>query len=76
MVKDLRSIPDKDLKRILDRIDSLRENPRAEGCVKLSTQERYRARQGTYRIVYEIQDTELIILVVKIAHRSQVYKRI
>ena len=75
VAKDLRSIPNKDVKRILSRISSLREDPRAEGCVKLSNQERYRVRQGVYRIVYEIQDTELIILVVKVAHRGQVYKR-
>ena len=75
VAKDLRSIPNKDVKRILNRINSLRENPRAEGCVKLSNQEKYRVRQGVYRIVYEIQDTELIILVVKVAHRGQVYNR-
>lgn len=75
VAKDLRSIPNKDVKRILNRINSLRENPRAEGCVKLSNQEKYRVRQGVYRIIYEIQDTELIILVVKVAHRGQVYER-
>jgi mRNA interferase RelE/StbE len=75
VAKDLRSIPNKDVKRILNRINSLQENPRAEGCVKLSNQEKYRARQGVYRIVYEIQDKELIILVVKVAHRAQVYNR-
>ena len=75
VAKDLRNIPNKDVKRILNRINSLRENPRAEGCVKLSNQEKYRVRQGVYRIVYEIQDTDLIILVVKVAHRGQVYKR-
>jgi mRNA interferase RelE/StbE len=75
VAKDLRSIPDNDVKRILERINSLQENPRAEGCVKLSDQEKYRVWQGIYRVVYEIQDTELIILVVKVAHRAQVYKR-
>ena len=75
VAKDLRSIPNKDVKRILNRINSLRGNPRAEGCVKLSNREKYRVRQGVYRIVYEIQDTELIILVVKVAHRGRVYKR-
>jgi mRNA interferase RelE/StbE len=74
VAKDLRSIPNKDVHRILKRIDALCENPRAEGCVKLSNQEKFRVRQGVYRIVYEIQDNELIILVVKIAHRSQIYK--
>ena len=75
VAKDLRSIPSKDVKRVLNRINLLRENPRAEGCVKLSSQEKYRVRQGVYRIVYEIQDAELVILIVKVAHRGQVYKR-
>ena len=75
VAKDLRSIPNKDVKRILNRINSLQDNPGAEGCVRLSNQEKYRVRQGIYRIVYEIQDTELIILVVKVAHRAQIYKR-
>lgn len=74
VAKDLRSIPNKDVHRILKRIDTLCENPRAEGCVKLSNLEKYRVRQGVYRIIYEIQDNELIIVVVKIAHRSQIYK--
>ena len=74
VAKDLRTIPNNDVKRILIRIESLCENPRAEGSVKLSGEEKYRVRQGVYRIIYEIQDKELIILVVKVAHRSHVYK--
>jgi len=74
VVKDLRGIPNREVKRILDRISALSENPRAEGCIKLSAQERYRVRQGVYRIVYEIQDSELIIIVVKVAHRNSAYK--
>ena len=74
VAKDLRSIPSKEIKRILQRIDSIAENPRAEGCIKLSGQECYRVRQGVYRIVYEIQNEELVILVVKVAHRSHVYR--
>ena len=74
VAKDLQNIPSQDIKRILKCIDALRINPRADGCIKLSAQERYRIRQGVYRIVYEIKEQELIILVVKIAHRSVVYK--
>ena len=57
VAKDLLSIPKKDVARILKRIEALREDPRGEGCVKLSAQERYRVRQGVYRIVYEIRET-------------------
>ena len=74
VAKDLRCIPKKDVARILQRIEALRDDPRAEGCVKLSAQERFRVRQGVYRIVYEIRENELIVMVVKIGHRSAVYK--
>ncbi|MBT8145371.1 MAG: type II toxin-antitoxin system RelE/ParE family toxin [Gammaproteobacteria bacterium] len=75
VAKDFRSIPKKDVARILERIEALREYPRGEGCVKLSAQqERYRVRQGIYRIVYEIQDNELIVIVVKVAYRSSIYR--
>ena len=74
VAKDLRNIPNKDVKRILTCVESLCENPRADGCIKLSGQERYRVRQGIYRIIYEIQDLELVVVVVKVAHRSDVYK--
>ncbi len=49
------------------------ENPRAHGCIKLSGNELYRVRQGNYRIVYEIRDGELIVVVIKVGHRSAVY---
>ena len=74
VAKDLRDIPNSDIKRILKLINSLRENPRDDGCIKLSGKERYRVRQGVYRIIYEIRDLELIILIVKVARRGEVYK--
>lgn len=74
VAKDLRRIPNTDVRRILDRIEALAWNPRPEGCVKLSALERYRVRQGVYRIVYEIADTDLIVQVVKVAHRRDVYE--
>lgn len=74
VAKDLRAIPSADIKRILEKIDSLAENPRGDGCIKLSAQERYRVRQGFYRIVYEIRDEMLIVQVVKVAHRATVYR--
>lgn len=74
MAKDLRRIPNKDLKRILKRIESLSADPRPPGCEKLSAQERYRVRQGVYRILYEIHDRHLVVVVVKIGHRREVYR--
>jgi mRNA interferase RelE/StbE len=74
VAKDLRAIPNQDVKRILKRIKALAEDPRPVGCEKLSGQERYRVRQGVYRIVYEIEDERLIVLVVKVGHRREVYR--
>lgn len=74
VAKDLRNIPNKDVKRILQKIDALSVNPRGEGCTKLSSHERYRVRQGVYRIVYEVRDAELVVQVVRVGHRSMVYK--
>jgi mRNA interferase RelE/StbE len=72
--KDLRQIPQKEIKKILRRIESLTVNPRPQGCEKLTGQERYRTRQGRYRILYSIRDNELTIWVVKISHRKDVYR--
>lgn len=74
VARDLRAIPDADVRRILDRINTLASNPRGDGCVKLAEQEHYRVRQGVYRIVYEIHDDRLVIIVIKIGHRSSVYE--
>ena len=72
--KDFSSLPKRDVKRILNRIKTLEENPRPPGSEKLTGQERYRLRQGRYRIVYSIQDDELTVWVVKIGHRKDVYR--
>ena len=74
VAKDLRTIPVKDVARILKRIQALKIEPRPPGVEKLSGQERYRIRQGVYRIIYEIKNHELIIVVVKIGHRREVYR--
>ena len=72
VAKDLRAIPKLDVKRILARMDALTADPRPMGCEKLSGQERYRVRQGAYRIIYEIVDDRLIVTIVKIGHRRAV----
>ena len=72
--KDFNSVPKKDLKKILKRIEQLSENPRPSGCEKLTGKDRYRLRQGRYRIIYSIQDDELTVWVVKVGHRKDVYR--
>ncbi len=74
VAKDLRQIPKKDVARILKRIEALRAEPRPPGVEKLPGQEKYRIRQGVYRILYEIRNNELIVVVVKIGHRRDVYR--
>ena len=72
--KDFNSVPKKDLKKILKRIEQLSDNPRPSGCEKLTGKDRYRLRQGRYRIIYSIQDDELTVWVVKVGHRKDVYR--
>jgi len=74
VAKDLRQIPKKDVKRILNRIKKLSIEPRPTGVEKLSGQDRYRVRQGAYRILYEILNNELVVVVIKIGHRRDVYR--
>jgi len=72
--KDFRVIPKKDARKILQRIDSLALEPRPLGCEKLTGQERYRVRQGQYRIVYSVQDKESTVWIVKVGHRRDIYR--
>ena len=72
--KDLKKIQKKDVKRILTAIQSLAENPRPPQAKKLSGQDRYRLRQGNYRILYSIEDERLIVCVVKVGDRRDVYR--
>ena len=74
VAKDLRDIAKTNVKRILARIDSLRDEPRPFGCEKLTGQESYRLRQGSYRIVYSIEDQILVIEILKIGHRREIYR--
>ena len=74
VTKDLRVIPNKDIKRILKRIDHLSQDPRPPGSEKLSGGEKYRIRQGNYRILYTIEDVIVTVIVVKVGHRRDVYR--
>ena len=73
--KELAELPKQDRARIITRIQALSHEPRPAGCERLSGQERYRIRQGDYRILYEIHDDALIVMVVKIGHRRDVYRK-
>ena len=74
-VKELEAISRKsDRQRIAARIESLAENPRPPGCKKLSGSDRYRIRQGDFRIVYSVEDDELVVYVVKNGDRKSVYR--
>jgi mRNA interferase RelE/StbE len=74
-VKEIEAIPLKrERQRLLERIAKLAENPRPPGSEKLSGQEKYRVRQGRYRILYAIHDEDLIVYVIKVGHRKDVYR--
>lgn len=75
VTRDFKAIPKSAIKKILAKIDTLAVNPRRDGAIKLQGQDLYRIRQGLYRIIYEIRDNELVIQVIKVGHRSDVYKR-
>lgn len=74
-VREIESISrKKDRQRVVRRIRQLAEDPRPAGCRKLSGRDRYRIRQGSYRIVYGIEDERLIVYVVKVGHLRDVYR--
>jgi len=73
-VRELGSIPKRDLRLVVARIRSLADDPRPLGSRKLAAQEKYRIRQGRYRILYTIEDEALVVYVVKVAHRRDVYR--
>jgi mRNA interferase RelE/StbE len=73
--KEIEAIPKRDRVRIIERIRSLATDPRPPGSQKLSGQDKYRLRQGNYRILYHILDDKLVITVIKVGHRRDVYLR-
>ena len=73
--REIEGIPQKrNRQRIVSRIRALGNDPRPPGCEKLTGQDRYRVRQGAYRIVYSIEDDALVVYVVKVGHRRDVYR--
>ncbi len=72
--KELEAIPLKHRKRLVTKIRRLAKEPRPPGCEKLSGQEKFRVRQGHYRVLYSVDDTESVVVIVKVGHRGDVYR--
>lgn len=72
--KELGALPPRDRRRVVRRIQGLASEPRPAGCEKLSGQEKFRLRQGDYRILFSVDDHEAQVTVVKIGHRRDVYR--
>lgn len=72
--KEIEALPKRDRRRIVAKITSLSGDPRPPGCEKLSGHDQFRLRQGNYRILYEIQDLDLVVVVVRVGHRRDVYR--
>ncbi len=72
--KEIEALPPDDRRRVVAKIASLAGNARPPGSEKLSGEDKYRLRQGDYRILYEIGDTELVVTVVKVSNRREVYR--
>ena len=73
-VKELEALPAKDRRRLVVRLQKLSSDPRPPGSEKLSGHDLYRIRQGNYRVLYSVEDLALIVLVIKIGHRREVYR--
>lgn len=74
--RQLSKLPPQARERLLQRIHTLVDDPRPHGCVKLTgSQKRYRLRVGSYRIIYEILDAELVIMVVDVGDRKDIYRK-
>lgn len=74
--REIEAIPRADRRRVVERIGRLAEDPRPRGCEKLAGGEHYRVRQGDYRIVYIVEDEHLVVWVVKVGHRRDLYRRL
>jgi len=72
--KEIAALPQNERGRIIRKIQLFADDPRPHGCKKLSGEEKYRIRVGPYRILYQIEDEKLVIYVVKVGHRRDVYR--
>lgn len=72
--KELEGLPQKDRRRVVARMRGLSDQPRPPGCEKLPGQDLFRVRQGKYRLLYEVQDHDLTVIIFKVGHRRDVYR--
>jgi len=72
--KEIKNLPQQDLKRVVTKIQQLAQNPRMHDSKKLASHEQYRVRVGQYRILYEIHDEVLLVVVVRVANRKEAYR--
>ena len=76
-VNEIEAIPQKKQRQqVIRRIGHLAQDPRPSGAKKLSGHDKYRIRQGSYRIVYSIEDKELVVFVVKVGNRKNIYQSV
>lgn len=74
VLSQFKKIPDDVYLKIRDGVNMLKENPRPIGCKKLTNEEGYRIRVGKYRILYTVDDRNLLVSIYRIAHRKDVYR--
>ncbi|HRU06450.1 MAG TPA: type II toxin-antitoxin system RelE/ParE family toxin [Candidatus Brocadiia bacterium] len=70
----LARIDRQDQDRVIDAVRALGENPRPQGCRKMSGRPAWRIRVGSYRVIYEIHDDRLLVLVITVGHRKDAYR--
>jgi len=72
--KELEAVPKKNREKLVAKIRNLANDPRPPGSEKLAGDDKYRIRQGVYRVLYEVDDTTVMVTVVRVAHRREVYR--
>jgi len=72
-IKELGRLPERIQKSVIERIEALAETPRPPGAIKLTNSELYRIRVSTYRIIYEVNDQEIKVVIIRIRHRRDAY---
>jgi mRNA interferase RelE/StbE len=72
--KEIGDLPKQDCSRVVARLQTLGDEPRPHGCEKLTGDDKYRVRQGNYRILYEIDDDSRVVTIVKVGNRKEIYR--